>query len=362
MKICYIANGQSVHAWKWVRYFADRGHDVHLVTFDKTEGIEGVNVQNLRYFSKLAYPFRIIEVEKAVKKIDPDLLHAHYITHHGMYGALTGFRPFVVTAYGSDVLIDPKKSMIKKYVVKHVLRKADLITCDAEHMKEAIEKLGADPEKIRLINFGIDTRKFKPEARSEEVRAKLGVDESPTVISLRNLGPLYDVESLVKAIPIVLKEIPESKFVIGGRGPEETRLKELAKSLGVSEKAKFVGFIPNDELPHYLNSMDVYVSTALSDAGISACTAEAMACALPVVITDVADNRKWVEDDVNGFLVPAKDPKALAGKIVYLLRNEEVRRKFGEINRKIIEEKNDYYREMAKMGDIYQELVKRPEK
>lgn len=362
LKTCYLADGQSVHTLKWVRYFADRGYDVHLVTFNKTGPIEGVKVQNLRYFWKWAYPFRIIEIKNAVKKIDPDVLHAHYISHYGMYGALTGFKPFAVSAWGSDVLINPKKSRIKKHVVKYVLRKADLITCDAEHVREAIRKLGAVPEKISVINYGVDTRKFIPGRKSEKLRTKLGIHDSPTVISLRNLNPLYDVESLIRAMPLVLKEIPESKFVIAGRGSEETRLKELAKSLGVSENTKFVGFIPNDELPQYLTSMDVYVSTSPSDAGLSASTAEAMACGLPVIITDVADNRKWVEDGVNGFVVPIKDPKSLAQRIIYLLKNDEIRRRFGKVNRKIIDERNNYYKEMEKMESIYEELAERHKK
>lgn len=345
-----------------MRYFADRSHAVDLVTFSKTERIKGVKVQELRYFSKFAYLFRIMEVKKAVKAIDPDILHAHYVSNYGMYAALTGFKPFVVSAWGSDVLIDPQKSMIKNYVVKYVLRKADSITCDAEHMREAMRTLGAVPEKISLINFGVDTRKFSPRGKGEKLRAELGIYDSPTVISLRSLDPLYDIESLIKSIPLILKEIPESKLVIAGRGSEETRLKKLAESLGVSENTKFVGFVPNDELPEYLNSMDVYVSTALSDAGLSACTAEAMACGLPVIITDVADNKKWVDDGVNGFVVPIKDPKSLAERITYLLRNEGIRRKFGEINRKIIEERNDYYKEMEKMENIYQKLADKHKK
>jgi glycosyltransferase involved in cell wall biosynthesis len=160
----------------------------------------------------------------------------------------------------------------------------------------------------------------------------------------------------------VLKEAPETKFVIAGKGSEEKKLKELAKSLGVEDNVKFVGFIRNDELPQYLNTVDVYVSTSLSDAGIAASTAEAMACGLPVVITDVADNKKWVEDGVNGFLVPIKDPKSLAERIIYLLRNEDVRKRFGKINREIIEERNNYYKEMEKMEDIYKELIRRHEK
>jgi glycosyltransferase involved in cell wall biosynthesis len=157
---------------------------------------------------------------------------------------------------------------------------------------------------------------------------------------------------------LVLKEIPEAKFVIAGRGAEEKRLKDLAKLLGVSDGVKFVGFIRNDELPAYLTTIDVYVSTSLSDAGIATSTAEAMSCGLSVVITDNADNRKWVIDEENGFLVPAKDPKALAEKIIYLLRNEDVRKRFGQINRKIIEERNNYYKEMEKMERIYEELIR----
>ena len=108
--------------------------------------------------------------------------------------------------------------------------------------------------------------------------------------------------------------------------------------------------------------MDVYVSTSLSDAGIAASTAEAMACGLPVIVTDVADNKKWIDNGVNGFVVPVKDPKSLAEKIIYLLQNEDIRKKFGKINRKIIEERNNYYKEMEKMEDIYKELVQRNEK
>jgi glycosyltransferase involved in cell wall biosynthesis len=248
--------------------------------------------------------------------------------------------------------------MIKKQLAVFTLKKADVITCDAKHMKEAMKKLGVPQEKIELIYFGVDTRKFSPGNKSNTLKTKLETYDSPTVISLRNLETIYDVETLIKSAPIVLEKIPETKFVIAGKGSEEQKLKELAKSLGVKNNVKFIGFIPNQELPEYLNTVDVYVSTALSDAGIAASTAEAMACEVPVVITDVVDNKKWVEDGVSGFLVPMKDQKALAEKIIYLLRNEDVRKQFGKISRQIIEERNNYYREMEKMEDIYKKVIR----
>jgi len=333
-----------------------------LIVFDDTGMIEGVKVHHVKYHSKLAYPFRILDAKRVIKQINPDVLHAHYVSNYGVYAAFSGFRPLALTAWGSDVLVDTKKSVFKKYLVGYALKKADVITCDAEHMKEAMKGFGVPAEKIEIIFFGIDTRRFKPEERSQELRTRLKIDDSPAIISLRNLEPLYDVESLIKAIPSVLKEIPHAKFLIAGRGSEEEGLRKLAASLGVFESVRFIGFVPNDELPKYLNAVDVCVSTSLSDAGIAASTAEAMACGLAVVVTDVADNRSWVKDGENGFVVPVKDPRLLAERIIYLLKNDDIRRQFGEANRRTIEERNDYYREMAKMEQIYQELLKRQEK
>jgi glycosyltransferase involved in cell wall biosynthesis len=341
-----------------------------VISFENAQ-IEGTTVHVLKLpvlVKSATFPLKIVSIYRIralIKRIDPDVLHAHYVTNYGLFGALCGFKPFVIAAWGSDVLAVPEMrliSMIKKHIAVFTLKKADVITCDAKHMKEAMKKLGVPAEKIQLIYFGVDTHKFGPSHKSETLKAKLEIYDSPTVISLRSLEPVYDVETLIKSAPLVLGEIPETKFVIAGTGSEEKKLRELAKSLGVEDNVKFIGFVRNDDLPQYLNSVDVYVSTSLSDAGIAASTAEAMACGLPVVITDVADNRKWVEDGVNGFLVPIKDPKALAEKIIYLLRNEDVRKRFGKINREIIEERNNYYKEMEKMEDIYKELIRRHKK
>lgn len=367
MRICYLANASSVHTHRWVRYFAERGHEIHVISFENAQ-IEGTTVHVLKLpvlVKNATFPLKMASIHRIktlIKTIKPDILHAHYVTNYGLFGALCKFNPFVITAWGSDVLITPEArftSTIKNPIAKYALRKADSITCDAQQMKEAMTTLGVSPQKITLIYFGVDTRKFSPRQKSEELRAKLRIYDSPAVISLRNLEPLYDIESLIRSSPLVLKEVPESQFVIAGKGSEEKGLMELAKSLGVSDNVKFIGFIQNVELPQYLSTVDVYVSTSLSDAGIAASTAEAMACGLPVVVTDVADNKKWIDNGVNGFVVPVKDPKSLAEKIIYLLQNEDIRKKFGKTNRKIIEERNNYYKEMKKMEDIYKELTRR---
>lgn len=336
-----------------------------MISFENAQ-IAGATVHVLKLpllVKSATFPLKLASIHRIralIKRIEPDIVHAHYITNYGLFGALCNFRPFVITAWGSDVLIVPEArliSTIKVLIARYTLKRADAVTCDAPHMKEAMIRLGISSGKVNIIFFGVDTRKFSLGPKSETLRAQLVVYDSPAVISLRNLEPVYDIESLIKSAPSVLKEVPETKFLIAGKGSQEKRLRELAKSLGVSDSVKFIGFVQNERLPEYLNSVDVCVSTALSDAGIAASTAEAMACGLPVIVTDVADNRKWVEDGVNGFVVPVKDPKSLAERIVRLLKDEDIRERFGNINRKVIEERNNYYKEMAKMEDIYKKLV-----
>jgi len=219
-------------------------------------------------------------------------------------------------------------------------------------------KLGEDSQKIKIVYHGVDTKEFNPKQQDRKLREELKIFDSPTVISTRGLEPIYNVESLIKAIPLVLKQVPDAKFIIVNNGSQEAHLKELSKSLGIWYNVKFVGLIQHHELPKYFASSDVYVSTSLSDS-FAVSTLEAMACGLAPVVTDVGDNRKWIKEEENGFIVPVKDPKVLAEKIIYLLENEDIRKRFGEANRRIIEEKADYYKEMEKVENIYKALVER---
>ncbi len=369
LTICFLGSAESIHMLKWVKYFSVKGHDVHLISYASL--LKNYDLGDIKfYFIKKIFPTKIwpfntllnlpltlITVKKLIEKIKPNIVHAHYATSYGSIGALLGFHPFIITAWGSDILLTPQKFPPSKWAIRYNLKKADLITCDAEHMREAMVILGADSRKIKIINFGVDTQKFSPGGKSEWLQKKLGIFNSPTIISLRVLEPVYDVRTLIKAAPLIIKEISQVKFIIAGDGSEKEKLKNLAKSLEISESIRFVGWISSEELPLYLRAADVYVSTSLSDAGLSSSTAEAMARGLPVVITDFGDNKEWVKDKENGFLVPLKNPEILAEKIIYLLKNKEIGKKFGERNRKIIEERNNYYKEMAKMEEIYKKLM-----
>lgn len=366
LTICFFgeAKKEDIHTLKWARFFANKGHNVHLISYTQLNdpNVKNITVHLIKkklpidiwpFNTLLNMPFTILWVRNLLKEIKPDLIHAHCVTSYGTLAALVGYKPFVLTAWGSDILINPEKNFLTKWATKNALNKADLITSDARHMEDAMEKLGASREKMKIIFFGVDTEKFKPGKKNEAFLEKYDLKDSPVVISLRRLEPIYNIESLISAVPFVLKECPKAKFVIAGGGSEEQKLKDLANSLNVASSVKFIGWLDPNNLVDYLNSSDVYVSTSLSDGGIASSTAEAMSCGLPVVITNSGENEKWVENEKEGFLVPVKSPEILAEKIITLLKNDDLRLKFGEASRKIIEEKNSYYKEMGRMEDDY---------
>lgn len=360
MKICFLAGANSIHSYRWVKYFATAGHEVTWISlrpsiFDPLPGARYYEVEGASGFFGLLRA--AAKVRKLIAQARPDILHVHYVGTYGLMGLFSGFDPIIATPWGSDVLYG-KKSPFKRPFIAGILRRAAMVTCDAWHMRDEVMQLGVPAERIHVIFFGSDTERFFPRPSNSEFRTANQLGDSPVVISLRNFEPVYDIPTLLRAAPKVLKQYPDTRFLLVGHGTLEVELKSLVVRLGIAHAVRFVGFVPNDQLPHVLCSTNIYVSTSLSDAGISASTAEAMACGLPVVITDSGENARWIDDGKNGYLVPVKSPDALADKIINFLGSESLRKKLGSEGRKTILERHDYHTEMSKMEVLYQELLR----
>lgn len=368
LTICYLADASSIHTQRWVNYFANKGHGVHLLSFtpvenEKTKSVRFHLLKNKIDIKtrKISYILNILptifQTKKLLTNIQPDVLHAHEAVNYGRLAALTGFHPLVITPWGTDIFIKSEK-LFQKPITRVTLARADLITCDGENTKQSmVERFGVNPQNIALIRFGVDTKKFIRMQKDEKLKRKLGIFDKKIVISLRGLARSHGVATLIEAIPFVVKKIPNVVFIIAGDPlydpPYMEKIQTLVSSLNAAKAITFVGTISPDELPRYLNLADVYVSTALSDSGLSSSTAEAMACELPVVLSDSGDNKQWVQNGKGGFIVPCGDARALANRIIQILETENARKTYGTVNRAAILERNDYETEMAKMETLY---------
>ena len=370
MRILYIAPMNSIHSVRWVEYFTRAGLDVHVVNVgledhDRIAGVtyhEDLNRPSsdgglARQFWRAYRPFKR-DMKRLLADVQPGLVHAHGINIYAYIVKRCGFSPVIATAWGSDVLITPRESLKHRIIVRRVLATADLITCDAEHIKQSMIKQGATRREIEIVCFGTDVEHFSPAKRDPHLAEQLGFrPDTRLVISLRALRPIYDVATLIRAIPDVVRESHSVGFVIVGDGSERARLEQLCAELGVQAYTRFVGRLANADLQRYTASADIYVSTSLSDAGIAASTSEAMASEVPSVVSDFGNNGDWIENGVTGYLFPLSDVAALAGRIAQLLNDPEAGRAMGARARKVIEKNNNWHQEMAKVMRLYSRIA-----
>lgn len=370
MRILYVAPMNSIHSVRWIEYFCQAGLDVHIVNvgLEEQHRIERATYHDeirrpsakrgiVHQFTRSYVPFRR-GMKQLLSEIKPDLVHVHGISIYAYVIKQCGFRPVIATAWGSDVLVGPRESLKYRLIVRKVLRSVDVVTCDGDHIRKRMIDEGAASEAIEIVYFGTDVEQFNPRKRDPGLAEELGFErDASLVVSLRALGPIYDVATLIRAIPMVVRERRPVGFVIVGDGPDRFALERLCAELGARDDTRFVGRLTNADMQRYTASAAVYVSTSLSDAGLAASTAEAMASGVPPVVTDFGDNGEWVKEGVTGHLFPLRDSSALAARIVKLLEDPDAARAMGACARQVIETRNNWHNEMAKVMRLYERVA-----
>ena len=284
-----------------------------------------------------------------------NLIHVHWAIPTGLIGVWIGAlirKPLVVTIHGSDLRIALEKSGFVRRLFIYVCKRANHLNCVSEVQKKELEGLGIPAKKISTIPMGIDAAFLE----TGKNRAEKSRNRSFTVFSNRNLLPLYNVSLLIRAIPIILKDEPETKFRIAGDGSERKALEREVESLNIDSSVEFLGRVPHEEMPNLLSEADIYVSTSLHD-GTSVSLLEAMGSGAFPVVTDIPANKEWVTDGENGFLVSAGEAESLASKIIDAIRDRELVRKSREGNRLIVEQKALWPEYIKKVEYIYANIL-----
>ena len=160
MRICLLGNAASIHIQRWAKFFIERGHEVQIISLSPG-AVDGAKVHYVAWWppiKQVGYLAALPRIRRLVKQISPDVLHSHYAISYGVLGALTGFRPLVIGAWGSDILVTPGTSKLRWAVLGRALRRADLITSLADHITSVLIERGVPEEKIETVPFGGDGR------------------------------------------------------------------------------------------------------------------------------------------------------------------------------------------------------------
>jgi glycosyltransferase involved in cell wall biosynthesis len=317
MKICYVTNCRGEGDRIFLLKFLENRYEIHVVSITKDLIPEANRIPGVRYHElclhqkffehrlKCLNPLWYLAgprfLRSVIEEIRPDVLHAGNVNNTGLFAAMTGFHPFLLMPWGSDVLIVPKQIPVFRLINSYAVKRADLITVDSEFVKNVIAgSYNYDPSRIVVFPWGVDIRSFNPE-RPSDLKAHFGWEGKQVIICIRSHSRIYGIDVLLDAIPAVLRTAPDARFLLIGDGRLTESFRKKAQKMGIQENVRFVGRVRNSQIPYYLTGSDIYVSPSLSD-GTSISLLEAMACGLPVVVTDVDANFEWVKDGHNGLI------------------------------------------------------------
>ncbi len=366
LRLAFIAPGNSVHTRRWLEFFVRRGHRVGLVSYGPlTVEIAGAEVLlelpslgcgrgGLRRAWQLARDTP--RVRRALRRFDPDLVHAHFLTGPGWLGLLGGRRPLVLSAWGSDVLVHPSRFVVR-VLHRLTIARAAAATCDAEEVRQAVIRLGLAPERVHVILWGVETDSFRPDGPAEREGYGLPLD-GYIVLAIRGVRPVQNPDTVLEGFALLAAQRADA--VLGLMlGPEAIALPEpLSRridELGLAARVVPIPSVAHAELPALFRAADVCVSVPSSD-GTSVAVLEAMACARAVVVSDIPANRVWVRDGENGLVVPLRNAEAL-GAALSRLGSGPLRDALGNRAREAVADSADSTRNLGRAEDLYRATV-----
>jgi glycosyltransferase involved in cell wall biosynthesis len=368
LRLAFLGNPNSIHLRRWVSFFARRGHHVTLLVADGTAVEPGlppsIAIERFAGFKvRSAFPPASLlrargAIRRAVKRIEPDVLDAHFLTINGWHAWMSGFHPYVTTLWGSDVFVAPKRSRVVARMARITLRSADMVFVDADDLRRGALALGAPPSRTETIQFGVDLQQFAPGPDPVALRARLGLKGKRVVFSPRAITPLYRQGIVVEA----LAQLPPDVVVLMSRSAAQAdeleAIENKARTLGVSNRLVMVPEIAHSDMADFYRLGDVVVSVPASDS-TSVSVLEALACGRPVVASDLPSIREWLWDLDSAALVPVDDPAATAAALIRALAlSPKARADVGARGRSIVAERGDQDRSLGHVEAFYRGLAR----
>ena len=355
MKLAFLAGQNSIHTVRWANAMAEKT-ELHLITMHQpSDPIDSrVKIYQLPYKPFHGYFLNRKPLQKLLAKIQPDLLHVHYASGYGTLGRLSNYHPLLLSVWGSDVYDFPATSFIHRALVAANLRQADWVGSTSEVMAKQTKSICPDIEHLSITPFGIDVEKFCPKPMQDRDYITIG--------TVKKLAPKYGIDILLKAFARV-KAIAEPdtsaklRLIIVGDGEQRRELESLAQQLEIQDVTQFIGAVPHDRVPDYLNQMDIYVAASRLDSeSFGVAVLEASACGLPVVVSDAGGLPEVVRDGVTGYIAPKENVAATAEAIVKLVENKSDRH-FGTAGRELVLKNYVWQENVELMYEIYAKLL-----
>ncbi|MCX6248577.1 MAG: glycosyltransferase [Bacteroidetes bacterium] len=363
MKILLLTDSNSPHTEKWATALSRNGFEIGIFSFSPPQeswnekpGI-GVftphqfdeKIYSAGLFEKRKYLFTLRELKKVIISFRPDVLHAHYASSYGLIGAMSGFHPFVISVWGSDVNFFSKVPVLGGLILRFNFSRADRILSTSHAMLPSIRKYTG--KEITVTPFGIDTVTFAPAPDKTNGKGEIVIG------TVKLLERVYAIDNLMRAFAGLKARLPSLtlKLLIVGGGSLEAELKMLAGQLGILGDTTFTGKVPSGEVPSYLRKLDVYAALSVSES-FGVAILEASSCGIPVVVSDAGGLPEVVAGGETGFIVPVGDIVKTTDALEKLALDEQLRSDMGKKGRAFVMERFDLKDSVARMISVYEDL------
>lgn len=299
--------------------------DYHLV--DRREIRNGIEIEHPRYpvipgVSWRIAPYILRWFSKRLarslhNKSNFKLIDAHFAFPDGVAATMLASDlnlPCLITARGSDINDSPLFFLPKKFL-KWSLESASHVITVSEQLKTRIESLFDQVNRISVLPNGVDTEKFTP-TNSGKILETYDIRE-PYLLSVGSLRELKGHHLLIEAFA-QREELKDYTLVIAGTGAMRNTLESLTASLGVADRVKLVGDIPNNELPRLYTAASLFVLASSSE-GCPNVVLESLACGTPVVATNVGAVPDLLPERLLPFMVSQRTPASIGSQVIACL-------------------------------------------
>lgn len=372
-------DGASYFTQRLATLLKKRGHEILVIApsrSSKTEYYSHDGVDIVGIFSvpsgfhknyRFTLPFFIKQtIQKSIQDFQPDVVHiqGHFIVEKAVAEIAKKFHiPVLGTNHFMPenlihYLHAPKhvETWIKQIAWKEfckVFEKVDFITTPTQVAVDLLKKIGLKKNAIP-VSCGIDLKRFYPHTKDEALHQKLGLPETPLLLSVGRLAPEKNTDCILQAIA----QIPETvsfHFVIAGIGMQKEKLEELTKELGIEHRVTFLGFVQDEDLPHLYNLANVFIIAGTAELQ-SIVALEAMASGLPILAANALALPELVTDNENGYLFDIAYTQDLAKKIETLFSDIKLQNTFKKNNLEKIQ-KHNVEKTIDTFEQIYTDLV-----
>lgn len=414
MKILFLSDdfppgsrgGAEVNIFNLAQGLRAKGHEVVVIatTQDhKQAGVseyEGIMVHRIysnyhRFFTHyfaMYNPFTVREIERIMRGVRPDIVHAHnihaYISFYSLKLARRYARGVFLTAhdtmlisYGkfdsfidmSDLSIqknfnytlsiwDHLRTARKRYnpfrniAIRHYLKYVDRIFANTGVLKQALEHNGIS--NVEVAHYGTDIKEAVLAGAVQMFKTKFNIINKKIILFGGRLSREKGGEVAVRALALVLRTVPNAALIVVGRQDDYARyMEQLAGELGVGQHIIFTGWLSREDMNLAYASVDAVITPSLYFDAFNLFNLEAMASSRPVVGTCFGGTPEVILDGVTGFVVNPLNIEMLGEKIVLLLNNSEMARKMGEAGARRAREKFNIEHQVSQTLAWYQKVI-----